>query len=55
MASPAIGQQIDDTLELGQALGITGTPSFILGERIIPGAAPLPQLAQMIEAERAAQ
>jgi protein-disulfide isomerase len=38
MADPAIEQAIARNLELAAALGITGTPSFVIGEQIVPGA-----------------
>jgi protein-disulfide isomerase len=38
MGDPAIEQAIARNLELAAALGITGTPSFVIGEQIIPGA-----------------
>ena len=38
MAAPAIGQQIDRSLELARSLGIDGTPAFVIGSKVIPGA-----------------
>jgi protein-disulfide isomerase len=38
MAAPEIGQQIDRSLELARALGIDGTPAFVIGNKVIPGA-----------------
>ena len=38
MASPEIKKEIDDTRELASKMGIQGTPHFIVGDRIIPGA-----------------
>jgi protein-disulfide isomerase len=38
MASPDIQKEIDDTRALAQKLGIQGTPHFMVGDRIIPGA-----------------
>ena len=52
MESDEVVAHINDSLELGRQLGISGTPSFVLGETIIPGAAPVAQLAQMIAEER---
>jgi protein-disulfide isomerase len=38
MASPAIQKEINDTRALATKLGIQGTPHFMVGDRIIPGA-----------------
>ncbi len=38
MAAPDIVQQIDRSLELAKALGIDGTPAFVIGNKVIPGA-----------------
>lgn len=37
-ASPAVQKHIADTRELAQALAIEGTPAFIIGDTMIPGA-----------------
>jgi protein-disulfide isomerase len=38
MASAEVKKEIDDTRAVAQKLGIQGTPYFLVGERIIPGA-----------------
>lgn len=38
MASAEVKKEIDDTRELAQKMGIQGTPHFIVGDRIVPGA-----------------
>jgi protein-disulfide isomerase len=38
MASPEIKKEIEDTRQLATKMGIQGTPHFIIGDRIIPGA-----------------
>jgi protein-disulfide isomerase len=38
MASPEVKKEIDDTRALAQKLGIQGTPHFMIGDRVIPGA-----------------
>jgi protein-disulfide isomerase len=38
MADPAIEAAIQRNLALASALGITGTPSFVIGDRVVPGA-----------------
>ena len=52
MESDEVLEQIEDTLQLGRSLGINGTPSFIIGETLIPGAAPIAQLTELIAEER---
>ncbi len=50
--SAAISKQISDTHELAQALGIEGTPAFIVGDRLVPGA-DMPALHAAIAAAKA--
>lgn len=38
MASPEVAKEINDTRALAAKLGIQGTPHFLVGDRIIPGA-----------------
>jgi protein-disulfide isomerase len=38
MNSPEVKKEIDDTRKLASKMGIQGTPHFIVGDRIIPGA-----------------
>jgi protein-disulfide isomerase len=38
MASPEVKKEIDDTHALASKMGIQGTPHFIVGDRIVPGA-----------------
>jgi protein-disulfide isomerase len=51
-ADPAIGRQILDTRALAGALKIDGTPAFIVGDTLIPGA-DLPALRAAITQARA--
>ena len=50
--SPAVQKHIADTRELAQALGIEGTPAFIVGDRMVPGA-DMPALRAAIAAAKA--
>ncbi len=52
MADPAIVGDLQRNIGLAQALGITGTPSFIVADRIIPGALNLVDLRQAVAAAR---
>ncbi|GAB5427181.1 MAG: DsbA family protein [Devosia indica] len=38
MGDPRVAQTIQSSYEIAQALGITGTPTYIIGNEIIPGA-----------------
>ncbi len=53
MADPAMQQGIEKTRELALALGINGTPGFVLGDRVIPGAVERATLQGLIADERA--
>jgi protein-disulfide isomerase len=52
MQDPAIERQIDANYALADALGIDGTPGFVIGNRIVPGAIGLDDLKQLIAATR---
>jgi len=48
MGSPEIKRQLEANLELAQELGIRGTPAFIVGDRLAPGAIDEETLVKMI-------
>jgi protein-disulfide isomerase len=48
MQDPAIQEAIARNLQLADALGITGTPSFIIGQEVVPGAVDLRTLQSLI-------
>jgi protein-disulfide isomerase len=48
MRAPEIQEAIVRNLRLANALGITGTPSFVIGQEIVPGAADLRTLQGLI-------
>jgi len=52
MKSDAVNQEINSTREIARALNITGTPAFIIGDQIIPGAVPPAALISAIEKQR---
>jgi protein-disulfide isomerase len=52
MQHPAIQEAIGRNLRLANALGITGTPSFVIGEEIVPGAADLRTLQGLVARTR---
>ena len=53
MADPAIDAIIKANVQLGQDIGARGTPTFIIGEQLFPGAIPLEQMKQAIADIRA--
>jgi protein-disulfide isomerase len=50
MDSPDIEAQIDKNLDLGRALGITGTPGFVIGDQIVSGASTIDELKKFVGA-----
>ena len=52
MQDPAIQEAIARNLQLANALGITGTPSFVIGDRVVPGAVDLRTLQGLIAVAR---
>jgi protein-disulfide isomerase len=53
MQAPAIDQQLQENFALAQELGIEGTPAFVVGEEVVPGAVDKQRLAGMVEEVRA--
>ena len=52
MKDPKVEKSIQANLALARSLGITGTPSFIIGDAIIPGAVPYDRLNGAVEKAR---
>lgn len=52
MASPDIAQELQANLKLADALGIHGTPAFIIGDKVVPGALDLDALKTMVSDAR---
>ena len=52
MAAPEIARALKANTELAEALDIRGTPGFVIGNAIVPGAIDLASLKQMIATER---
>jgi protein-disulfide isomerase len=48
MAKPEIAAMIDRNRSLARALSVTGTPAFIIGDKIVPGAADLETLKKLV-------
>lgn len=53
MNAPRISDMIQKTYDLAKALGIGGTPTYILGDEMFPGAVPIDQLKAAIADMRA--
>lgn len=49
---PAITQQLAENQALADAIAVTGTPAFIVGNRILPGAVDEAGLASIVSAQR---
>jgi protein-disulfide isomerase len=52
MGNAEIERALAQNMELAQALGITGTPGFVIGNRLVPGAVDLAQLKQLVAEAR---
>lgn len=52
MAAPDIAAAIKDDLALADALNITGTPTFVIGNEIVPGAAGFDKLKTLVAKAR---
>jgi protein-disulfide isomerase/sulfite exporter TauE/SafE len=52
MASPEAKATIDENLKLGETIGITGTPGYVVGSEVVVGAVGLDVLAKKLVAAR---
>jgi len=52
MASPGVTATLKKNYTLAQALGVDGTPAFVVGDELVPGAVPLAQLKGLVERAR---
>ncbi len=52
MGAPEIEDQIQANLQLARQIGVRGTPAFIVGDRLIPGALSPNQMRALIAEER---
>jgi protein-disulfide isomerase len=48
MAAPEVKEAVEANTKLAEALGITGTPSFVIGDRLVPGAVDLAGLHKLV-------
>lgn len=52
MDDQAITEEINANLELAQAIGVRGTPAFVVDDVVVPGAVPLESLIDLVNAAR---
>ena len=52
MKDPEVRKRIDATHSLGRQMNITGTPTFVIGEKIIRGYLPKAEMAQVVALSR---
>jgi protein-disulfide isomerase len=55
LASPEIGAALEEVYTLANSLGLTGTPSYVVGQTIVPGAIGHERLKQRISEARCGQ
>jgi protein-disulfide isomerase len=52
MTAPAVSQALKSNLKLADALDIHGTPAFVIGDKVVPGAIDLDALKGMVSSAR---
>jgi protein-disulfide isomerase len=52
ISSDEVGKSIDENIKLARALGIRGTPGYVIGETLIPGAVGAAGLREKIQSAR---
>ncbi|GIX14971.1 MAG: DSBA oxidoreductase [Paracoccaceae bacterium] len=55
MDSPEITAELERTRKLAEALRIGGTPTFVIGDKIVRGFVPLDEMTRVVELARRAQ
>lgn len=51
-ASPELNATLDESMKIAQALGLNGTPSFIIGDEVVIGSVGYDKLKATIDAQR---
>lgn len=54
MDAPEVEEHIATSMALSRKLGFNGTPSFVIGENLIPGFVEQPQLQELVKQAREA-
>ncbi|RMH48564.1 MAG: DsbA family protein [Alphaproteobacteria bacterium] len=52
MQAPEVDAHIAQSMALAQALGFNGTPSFVIGERLVPGVISIDQMQSLVAEAR---
>ena len=52
MGSDEVKKTIDESMKLAEALGVNGTPSYVVGDEVVVGAVGLDALKEKLAAER---
>jgi protein-disulfide isomerase len=55
MEDPVINKSIDKNIELAKAIGVSGTPTFVVGDAMLVGVKPLQEMESAIAEARPAQ
>lgn len=53
MEAPEVGEHIETSMRLAELLGVTGTPAFIIGDNLVPGAVEQSLLQAYVDEVRA--
>lgn len=52
MEAPEISNHIQTSMEMSRELGFTGTPSFVIGDELVPGVIEAAQMIKLVEKAR---
>ncbi|KKL23335.1 hypothetical protein LCGC14_2426390 [marine sediment metagenome] len=52
MDKPEVAEHVATSMRLAEALGFNGTPSFVIGDALVPGVVPLDQLEALVDESR---
>lgn len=55
MESATVLEHIQNSMDLARQLGFSGTPSFVIGEELVPGFVPLDELQRLVVEARATE
>lgn len=55
MESEEIADHIQNSMRLAQSLGFSGTPSFVIGDNLVPGLVEAAKLIELVEETRASE
>jgi protein-disulfide isomerase len=53
MSDPSLNEVLDRNVRLAEALGINGTPAYVIGDQLVPGAIDLATMTNIVASERA--